>query len=106
MILMLSNTQNIDKVTERLSVMTVCSPDLHNGGRAHTGKALANSPKWNGVVIQRNMTKSTSESNIKEKPGAINWFEEEHEFISDEVFATQDFCSFKCVYLNRPCQKP
>lgn len=51
------------------------------------------------------MTKSTSESNIKEKSGAINWFEEEHEFISDEVFATQDFCSFKGVYLNRPCQK-
>ena len=51
------------------------------------------------------MTKSTSESNVKEKSGAINWFEEEHEFILDEVFATQDFCSFKGVYLNKPCQK-
>ena len=51
MVLMLSNTQNIDKVTERLSVMTVCSPDLHNGGRAHTGKALANSPNGTGLLF-------------------------------------------------------
>lgn len=48
---MLSSTQNIDKVTELLSVMTVCSPDLHNGEKAHTGKTLANSANGTGLLF-------------------------------------------------------
>ena len=71
-----------------------------------TGKALIGfTPHQSGLLLSDIYPGSLSDSAITEKTHVLSWLTSEHELMSDQGFAVQDYCSMKGVYLTRPAQK-